>query len=119
MTATLITGPARSGKTAALRERYLAWLRDGVRTDQILVLTHGAGQTAPWLRGLDLPAGGPIEAHDFYGFVRAELTLHWPTIQAALPAPGSGSRPRSCRSPWSGTCSRCCWSPTTPSSATW
>ena len=86
MTATLITGPARSGKTAALRERYLAWLRDGVRTDQILVLTHGAGQTAPWLRGLDLPAGGPIEAHDFYGFVRAELTLHWPTIQAALPA---------------------------------
>lgn len=86
MATTLITGPARSGKTTALRDRYLRWLRDGVRTDQILILTHGAGQTAPWLRGLDLPATGPIEAHDFYGFIRQELTLHWPALQAVVPA---------------------------------
>jgi len=86
MAITLFTGPARSGKTAALRDRYLAWLRDGVRSDQILILTHGAGQAAPWLRGLDLPASGPIEAHDFYGFIRQELTLHWPAVQAVVPA---------------------------------
>lgn len=86
MATTLITGPARSGKTTALRDRCLAWLREGVRTDQILILTHGAGQTAPWLRGLDLPASGPIEARDFYGFIRQELTLHWPAVQAVVPA---------------------------------
>lgn len=85
MAVTLIIGPARSGKTAALRERYLHWLQQGVRTDQILILTHGAEQTAPWRRGLDLPASGAIEVHDFYGFVRQELTLHWPTVQAQLP----------------------------------
>lgn len=85
MAVTLIIGPARSGKTAALRERCLHWLQQGVRTDQILILTHGAEQTAPWRRGLDLPASGAIEAHDFYGFVRQELTLHWPTVQAQLP----------------------------------
>uniref|UniRef100_UPI0035B55441 hypothetical protein n=1 Tax=Symbiobacterium terraclitae TaxID=557451 RepID=UPI0035B55441 len=86
MAITLITGPARSGKTAALRDRYLAWLREGVRTDQILILTHGADQTAPWLTGLDLPATGPIEACDFYGFIRQELALHWPTVQAKAAA---------------------------------
>lgn len=85
MAVTLIIGPARSGKTAALRERCLHWLQQGVRTDQILILTHGAEQTAPWRRGLDLPASGAIEVHDFYGFVRQELTLHWPTVQAQLP----------------------------------
>lgn len=85
---TLITGPARSGKTTALRERFLRWLGEGVRTDQILILTHGAEQTAPWVRGPDLPAGGAVAAYDFYGFVRQELTLHWPTVQARVPAAG-------------------------------
>lgn len=86
MAVTLITGPARSGKTTALRERCLHWLQHGVRTDQILILTHGVAQTAPWRRGLDLSAGGSIEAYDFYGFIRQELTLHWPTVQAVVPA---------------------------------
>ncbi len=84
MAVTLILGPARSGKTTALRERFFRWLAEGVRTDQILILTHGAEQTAPWTRGLPLPASGAIEAHDFYGFIRQELTLHWPAVQAKV-----------------------------------
>jgi len=86
MAITLITGPARSGRTTALRERFLRWLEEGVRTDQILILTHGAEQTAPWVRGLDQPIGGSVEAFDFYGFIRRELTLHWPAVQARMAA---------------------------------
>lgn len=86
MTTTLITGATRSGKTEALRRHYLQWLQEGLRTDQILILTAGAHESAQWCQGLALPAQGPIEAYSFYAFIQQELLLHWAPVQAAVPA---------------------------------
>jgi hypothetical protein len=73
--------------------RYYEWVRGGVRTDQILVLTAGAAHTSLWRKGLKLEAHGPIEAHSFFGFVQRELNLFWAPLQAAVPALTEWVRP--------------------------
>ena len=85
MPTTMIVGTTGSGKTEALRRRYYEWVKGGVRTDQVLVLTAGAAHTSRWRREIDLPAHGPIEAHSFFGFIQRELNLFWAPVQAAVP----------------------------------
>lgn len=81
----MIVGATGSGKTEALKRRYYEWVKGGIRTDQILVLTAGAAHTSRWRRGIELPAHGPIEAHSFFGFIQRELNLFWAPVQAAVP----------------------------------
>ncbi|MFZ5826830.1 MAG: UvrD-helicase domain-containing protein [Bacillota bacterium] len=85
MPTTMIVGATGSGKTEALRRRYYEWVKGGVRTDQVLVLTAGAAHTSRWRREIDLPAHGPVEAHSFFGFIQRELNLFWAPVQAAVP----------------------------------
>ncbi len=86
MPTTMILGATGAGKTEALKRRYYEWVKSGIRTDQVLVLTAGAMHTSLWRKGLDLPAHGPIEAHSFFGFVQRELNLFWAPVQEAVPA---------------------------------
>jgi len=86
MKPTVILGATGAGKTTALTQRYYQWVREGARTDQVLVLTAGAAQTSLWRRGLKLEAHGPIEAHSFFGFIQRELNLFWAPVQEAIPA---------------------------------
>lgn len=85
MQRTMIVGATGSGKTEALKRRYYEWVKGGIRTDQVLVLTAGAAHTSRWRKGIDLPAHGPIEAHSFFGFIQRELNLFWAPVQAAVP----------------------------------
>ncbi|MFZ5814041.1 MAG: hypothetical protein ACOY93_01885 [Bacillota bacterium] len=85
MATTMIVGATGAGKTAALQRRYYEWVKSGIRTDQVLVLTAGAAHTSLWRKGIDLPAHGPIEAHSFFGFIQRELNLFWAPVQAAIP----------------------------------
>lgn len=86
MGTTMMVGATGAGKSEALKRRYYEWVKGGIRTDQILVLTAGAAQTSRWRKGLDLPAHGPIEAHSFFGLIQRELNLFWAPVQAAIPA---------------------------------
>jgi hypothetical protein len=85
MSTTMILGATGAGKTTALMRRYYDLVRQGARTDQVLVLTAGAAHTSFWRKNLQLEAHGPIEAHSFFGFIQRELNLHWAPVQAAIP----------------------------------
>lgn len=85
MGSTLILGATGSGKTEALVQRYREWVRTGVRTDQILVLTAAQGEAARFRDRLLLPETGPVEVHTFFGFIQGELALFWAAVQATMP----------------------------------
>jgi len=89
----IILGGTGSGKTTALMQRYQEWVRSGVRTEQVLVLTAGARHSSQWRRGLQLEAHGPIEAYSFFGFIQKELNLFWAPVQAAYPELKAWLRP--------------------------
>lgn len=90
---TLILGPTGSGKSTALLRRYNEWVRSGIRTDQVLVLTAGALHSSTWRQSIKLEAHGPVEAHSFFGFIQRELTLQWALVQGAEPALRAWIRP--------------------------
>jgi len=85
MAVTIIRGATGSGKSTALMRRYHQWVREGARTDQVLVLTAGAAHTAHWRKSLKLETHGPLEMHSFFGFIQRELNLFWALVQAAVP----------------------------------
>ena len=91
--ALMILGGTGAGKTTTLMQRYYQWIRSGVRTDQVLVLTAGARHSSQWRRGLNLETQGPIEAHSFFGFIQRELNLYWAPVQAAYPQLKAWVRP--------------------------
>lgn len=93
MSPTLILGATGAGKTGALRHRYYEWVRSGIRTDQILVLTAGAAHSSLFRKSIELETRGPVEAHSFFGFIQRELNLFWAPVQAAVPALKQWVRP--------------------------
>lgn len=82
----LLVGPAGSGKTAALMDRYRGLVQAGARTDQILVLVADAGQAHAWRRELGLAQAGPQEIYSYFGFAQKEVRLRWAQVERALPA---------------------------------
>ncbi len=89
----LLVGPAGSGKTTALMNRYRELVAAGVRTEQILVLVADLGQVRVWEQELGLNISGPQEVFTYAGFIHRELRLYWAQMQPRLPAGRPAAEP--------------------------
>lgn len=80
----IIKGSICTGKTTALRERFLYLVEDlGVPSDSILILLANREQLNDWNAYiLDTVCLKP-QCHTFSSFIRKELTLFYPLITAA------------------------------------
>ncbi|MGB3962917.1 MAG: UvrD-helicase domain-containing protein, partial [Tepidanaerobacteraceae bacterium] len=81
----IYSGPVGSGKTAALINKYLELVEEGVRSDRILVLTRSTLDVSRWRRELKAPALGELSVHTYFGFVQEQLTSYWPMVEDRLP----------------------------------
>ena len=81
----IYSGPVGSGKTAALINKYLELVEEGIRSDRILVLTRSTLDVSRWRRELKAPALGKLNVHTYFGFVQEQLTSYWPMVEDRLP----------------------------------
>jgi len=83
--AQMFTGPTGSGKTTKLLEIYENLGKEGIKTDEILVLVKGATNVSQWRASIRLPVSGPLQVYTYFGFVQKEVNRYWPLIEEELP----------------------------------
>ena len=81
---TLLTGPARTGKSTFLRLRLGQLLLDGAPGTQITVVTINrsvAKQMRQYVDSLDLPAGVTPRFDTYFGIAGATVARYWPRVR--------------------------------------
>src|SRR5690606_2360311 len=92
---TALVGLAGTGKSSRLRDRYAALLNGGTPAERVLVWVANAAEAATWrqaIKGFDFHHG---ETHvvTFRAWVRRELTMNWPLVEASGLLPGAPKAP--------------------------
>ena len=72
-------GPAGSGKTTILKEKYQELARE-VGTDRILVLLQNASSVRDWKNNLQLDKTGPLNIFTFFGLAQNQVRTYWPEV---------------------------------------
>lgn len=81
---TLLTGPARTGKSTFLRLRLGRLLLEGAPGNQITVVTVNrsvAKQMRQYVDSLDLPAGATPRFDTYFGIAGATVARYWPRVR--------------------------------------
>ncbi|MFN2364480.1 MAG: UvrD-helicase domain-containing protein, partial [Halarsenatibacteraceae bacterium] len=72
-------GPAGSGKTTILKEKYQELARE-VGTDRVLVLLQNASSVRDWKNNLELKKTGPLNIFTFFGLAQNQVRTYWPEV---------------------------------------
>ncbi|MFW5790214.1 MAG: UvrD-helicase domain-containing protein [Bacillota bacterium] len=72
-------GPAGSGKTTILKEKYQELARE-VGTDRVLVLLQNASSVRDWKNNLQLEKTGPLNIFTFFGLAQNQVRTYWPEV---------------------------------------
>ncbi len=80
----LIKGPTGAGKTHMLKERYQTLLREGVRSDRILVLVRNRRQSILWRDSIRFRTAANMKIQSFFGFIQGEIKKYWPLIMSDI-----------------------------------
>ncbi len=65
-------GPAGSGKTTILKDKYQELARE-VGTDRIMVLLQNASSVRDWKNNLQLKKSGPLNIFTFFGLAQDQV----------------------------------------------
>ena len=72
-------GPAGSGKTTILKDKYQELARE-VGTDRIMVLLQNAPSVRDWKNNLQLKKSGPLNIFTFFGLAQDQVRTYWPEV---------------------------------------
>ena len=72
-------GPAGSGKTTILKDKYQELARE-VGTDRIMVLLQNASSVRDWKNNLQLEKTGPLNIFTFFGLAQDQVRIYWPEV---------------------------------------
>ena len=72
-------GPAGSGKTTILKDKYQELARE-VGTDRVLVLLQNASSVRDWKNNLQLDKTGPLNIFTFFGLAQDQVRTYWPEV---------------------------------------
>lgn len=77
----ILKGPAGSGKSSVLLERYKYLVRElHIPSEKILILVLNRSQSLEWRTKTSLESSGAIRRTSYYGFIQSELITYYPIV---------------------------------------
>ena len=89
----MFVGLPFTGKTSNLINEYKGLVRNGISTDNILVLVSDSSQVSRFRLAIDLPVTGQLNIFTYWGFIQAEITRYWNWVEEKIYGGSSSARP--------------------------